>query len=117
MLPRVGITPQPVRIAQAADPIERSRVARPVPVVERKIAGVPIRLVTIDLTDPQTFINIGLQTRQSGKCARSTRGDEAFDLLFSGEAGIALRSPPAELSLAWMSRSASWAIWLPLVAF
>lgn len=82
LLPRVGITPQPVRIAQAADPIERSRVARPVPVVERKIAGVPIRLVTIDLTDPQTFINIGLANEAiRANSARSTRGDEAFESL------------------------------------
>ncbi|MCU0547726.1 MAG: phosphodiester glycosidase family protein [Leptolyngbya sp. Prado105] len=81
LLPRAGITPQPLApIAQAADPSDRPRVARPVTLVERTISGVPIRLVTIALSDPQTFINIGLANEAiQANSARSTRGDEAFE--------------------------------------
>jgi Phosphodiester glycosidase len=81
LLPRTGITPQPTpQVVQAADPIDRPGIAHPIAFVEKTIAGVPIRLVTIDLTDPKTFINIGLanEALQANR-SRSTRGDEAFE--------------------------------------
>ncbi|KAM3108053.1 phosphodiester glycosidase family protein [Phormidesmis sp. 146-33] len=54
-------------------------VARPISVVQRKIAGVPLYITIVDLTDPKTFISVGLANRaKQANSARSTQGDEPF---------------------------------------
>lgn len=53
--------------------------ARPISVIQRKIAGVPLYITIVDLTDPQTFISVGLANQaMQANSARSTRGDEPF---------------------------------------
>lgn len=53
--------------------------AKPVRMISRTISGIPIYLAAIDLSDPETFISVGLANRASqANSARSTRGDEAF---------------------------------------
>ncbi|MGG6266171.1 phosphodiester glycosidase family protein [Leptolyngbya sp. AN03gr2] len=82
LFPRLSVAPEPVAVPIAVEVAERSRITRPVSVVERTIAGVPIRLATIDLTDPKTFISIGLANQATqANSARSTRGDEPFEAM------------------------------------
>jgi hypothetical protein len=60
-------------------PSQSSPNAKPVRMISRTIAGIPIYLAAIDLSDPETFISVGLANRASrANSARSTRGDEAF---------------------------------------
>lgn len=82
LFPRLSVAPAPVATPIAVASTERSKIARPISVVKRTIAGVPIRVATIDLTDPKTFISIGLahQATQANS-RRSTRGDEPFEAM------------------------------------
>jgi exopolysaccharide biosynthesis protein len=60
-------------------PAPVAATARPITVVSRQVAGVPIYFTTINLTDPQTFISIGLANRATlANSARGTKGDESF---------------------------------------
>ena len=53
--------------------------ARPLKMISRTISGVPLYVATIDLTDPETFISVGLANQANqANSARSTRGDESF---------------------------------------
>ena len=53
--------------------------ARPLKMIARTISGVPLYVATIDLTDPETFISVGLANRANqANSARSTKGDESF---------------------------------------
>ena len=53
--------------------------AHPLKMVARTISGVPLYVATIDLTDPETFISVGLANQANqANSARSTRGDESF---------------------------------------
>lgn len=80
LLPRPWTTPDPVpRLTQVAPPA-RSSTTRPIVFVEKTVSGVPIQLATIDLSDPQTFINIGLANRAiQANSAKSTSGAESFE--------------------------------------
>jgi Phosphodiester glycosidase len=52
---------------------------KPLTVLHRQVAGVPLYLTIADLTDPETFISVGLANRASqANSARATKGDEAF---------------------------------------
>ncbi|MBE9014231.1 phosphodiester glycosidase family protein [Pseudanabaenaceae cyanobacterium LEGE 13415] len=82
VFPRMGFAPEPVAAPIAVATTERPGNARPISVVERTIAGVPIRLATIDLTDPKTFISIGLANQATqANSSRSTHGDELFEAM------------------------------------
>ena len=53
--------------------------AQPLKMIARTIVGVPLYLATIDLSDPETFISVGLANQANqANSARSTRGDESF---------------------------------------
>lgn len=53
--------------------------AKPLKMVARTILGVPLYLATIDLSDSETFIGVGLANQANqANSARSTRGDESF---------------------------------------
>ena len=53
--------------------------AKPIKMIARTIIGVPLYLATIDLSDPETFISVGLANQANqANSARSTRGDESF---------------------------------------
>lgn len=53
--------------------------AKPVRMVARTIAGIPLYMATIDLGDPETFISVGLANQApQANSATSTRGDESF---------------------------------------
>lgn len=79
---RIGLAPEPIKTPIAVEPSERPGIAHPISTIERSIAGVPIRLATIDLTDPKTFISIGLANQATqANSARSTRGDESFEAM------------------------------------
>lgn len=73
--PSVDSALSPVNHAQ----IVRSPQSRPVSLLYRHIAGVPVYIATIDLQDPHTFLSIGLakQATQANSSRRS-RGDESF---------------------------------------
>jgi hypothetical protein len=63
-------------------------LARPISVVQRKIAGVPLYITIVDLTDPKTFISVGLANRASqANSARSTQGDEPFAAMVRRQQG------------------------------
>ncbi len=82
LFPRLSIAPEPVAIPIAVASTERSGIARPISVIKKTIEGVPIRVATIDLTDPKTFISIGLANRATqANSSRSTRGDEPFEAM------------------------------------
>ena len=53
--------------------------AHPLKMIARTISGVPLYVATIDLTDPETFISVGLANQANqANSARSTKGDESF---------------------------------------
>ena len=53
--------------------------AKPLKMIARTIIGVPLYLATIDLSDPETFIGVGLANQANqANSARSSRGDESF---------------------------------------
>lgn len=53
--------------------------AKPLRIIARTMVGVPLYLATIDLSDPETFISVGLANQANqANSARSTRGDESF---------------------------------------
>jgi hypothetical protein len=82
VFPRIWVAPDPIAPSIALELPQRSGTARPISVVDRTIAGIPIRLATIDLTDPKTFISIGLANQATqANSTRSTRGDESFDAM------------------------------------
>ncbi|MBD1842804.1 phosphodiester glycosidase family protein [Cyanobacteria bacterium FACHB-63] len=82
IFPKVSTTPQAPNQTVAIAQSERPRIARPISFIEGTIKGVPIRLATIELTDPKTFISIGLANQATqANSARSTRGDEAFQAM------------------------------------
>lgn len=85
VLPRLWMSPKPLPIPVPQPPEviqERSGTARSIQVSDRKIAGVPLRVVQIDLTDPKVFIGIGLANQATqANSARSTKGDESFDAM------------------------------------
>ena len=56
-----------------------SAKAKPLKMIARTILGVPLYLATIDLSDSETFIGVGLANQANqANSARSTRGDESF---------------------------------------
>jgi hypothetical protein len=56
-----------------------SAKAKPLKMIARTILGVPLYLATIDLSDSETFISVGLANQANqANSARSTRGDESF---------------------------------------
>ncbi|NDJ16128.1 phosphodiester glycosidase family protein [Myxacorys almedinensis A] len=56
--------------------------ARPVTLEQRKIAGIPIHLINIDLADPKTFISVGLANQATqANSARFSKGDEKFNAM------------------------------------
>ncbi len=60
-------------------PTKTQHSAKPVRMISRTIAGIPLYVAAIDLSDPETFISVGLANAASqANSARSTRGDEAF---------------------------------------
>ncbi len=61
------------------EPVDFSVPTRPIEMSQLNIAGVPLYLTTIDLTDPKTYISIELANRATqANSASSTRGDEPF---------------------------------------
>jgi hypothetical protein len=57
----------------------KANYAKPVRMISRTIAGIPLYLASIDLSEPNTFISVGLaNAANQANSARSTRGDEAF---------------------------------------
>lgn len=84
LLPKVPITqeplpslPLPATRTDKTAPLASS--ARPLSVVQRQIAGIPVYITIIDLTDPQTFVSVGLANRATqANSARFTSGDEPF---------------------------------------
>ena len=53
--------------------------AKPLKMIARTILGVPLYLATIDLSDSETFISVGLANQANqANSARSTSGDESF---------------------------------------
>jgi hypothetical protein len=76
-LTRPAVAPDPA--VAPLTPVLAAATARPIAMISRQVAGVPLYLTTVDLTDPQTFISIGLahQATQANS-ARSTKGDQAF---------------------------------------
>lgn len=82
VLPRLWMSPQPLsRFVPAPLEIAHARTAPPQPIVvtTRKIGGVPLRVVNIDLTDPNVFVGIGLANKATqANTARSTKGAESF---------------------------------------
>jgi Phosphodiester glycosidase len=61
------------------DPIFLDSPARPIAVTQRTIAGVPLYITIIDLTDPKTFVSVGLANRATqANSAQSTQVDESF---------------------------------------
>ncbi len=53
--------------------------ARPVPVGSRQVAGEPIYLTMIDLTDPEVFLGLGLaHNAKQANSQQSSHGDERF---------------------------------------
>ncbi len=86
VLPRLEVTPPPPSIplvpsnSQATLRIQSNSPARPVSVIQRKILGIPIYVTTIDLTDPKTFIGVGLANNaERANRAKATKGDETFN--------------------------------------
>src|SRR3712207_2645927 len=62
----------PLAMPAAAD-------ARPVSVTARHAAGVPVRVVTVDLRDPHTVLDLGLpHAAPRANSAQETFGDESF---------------------------------------
>src|SRR6476469_77186 len=56
-----------------------AEAARPVRVIRRRVEGIPFYQTTIDLTDPNTFITIGLaHEAPSANSTHVSYGDEAF---------------------------------------
>jgi Phosphodiester glycosidase len=69
----------PHQMAAPFTPSAPAATARPIAVISRAVAGVPLYLTMVDLTDPQIFMGIGLANRATqANSARSTKGDEAF---------------------------------------
>jgi hypothetical protein len=68
---------RPVRVPQKAvepDP------PRSIALAQRTVAGIPLFIVDVDLTDRKTFIGVGLANQATqANSARSTKGDEAFN--------------------------------------
>lgn len=87
ILPRLWVTPtQPsiINLQKANETATRvppSEIpSRPISVTQRKILGIPVYVTSIDLTDPKTFISVGLANNATkANSARSTKGDEAFN--------------------------------------
>ncbi|MBW4540874.1 MAG: phosphodiester glycosidase family protein [Myxacorys chilensis ATA2-1-KO14] len=84
--PRPTNTPKsPVEPALAKpvpEPVTKPIATRPVTLEQREIAGIPIHLINIDLTDPNTFISVGLANAATeANSTRSTKGDEAFNAM------------------------------------
>ncbi|MCY7408160.1 MAG: phosphodiester glycosidase family protein [Alkalinema sp. CAN_BIN05] len=53
--------------------------AKPLKMIARTILGVPLYVATIDLSDSETFLSVGLANQANqANSARSTRGDEFF---------------------------------------
>ncbi len=76
--PRNSVEPDQSALA----PLTKPAVTRPVTLEHRKIAGIPIYLINIDLADPNTFISVGLANAATeANSARSTKGDEAFNAM------------------------------------
>ena len=69
----------PNSIAEPLTPVTPAATAQPIAVMSRQVAGVPLYLTIVNLSDPQTFISIGLAKQATqANSARSTQGDEAF---------------------------------------
>lgn len=92
VLPRLWVAPAPQPVLQPlsyppkanaqANPVPQSLASRPISVTQRRIAGIPVYVTHIDLTDPKTFISVGLANHASqANSSRSTKGDEAFNSL------------------------------------
>lgn len=80
LLPRSWTSPDPVPRVTQVPLSDRSGIARPIAFAKRTIAGVPIQLAEINLSDPQIFINIGLANQAiQANSAKSTRGSEPFE--------------------------------------
>ena len=66
-------------LTQVIAQVESVEAARPARVIHRRVAGIPFYQTTIDLTDPKTFITIGLPHRApTANSAHVSYGDEAF---------------------------------------
>jgi Phosphodiester glycosidase len=78
--PKILIPPAfPPKTTEKPHPVPPSTPARPISVIHRKIAGVPLYITIVDLTDPKTFISVGLANYANhANSARSTHGDEPF---------------------------------------
>ncbi|GET39325.1 phosphodiester glycosidase family protein [Microseira wollei] len=74
--PQPSITPTPT-----SSPLKRSaKKAQPVPVTRNTIAGVSFYQTTIDLTDPEVFLTIGLANNANiANNPKVTKGDEPFE--------------------------------------
>ena len=85
VLPRLWDSPKPIRFPVPPLPEvfqERPGTARSIQVSDRTIAGVPLRIVNIDLSDPKVFVGIGLANQATqANSARSTKGDESFEAM------------------------------------
>ncbi|NJR48546.1 MAG: phosphodiester glycosidase family protein [Leptolyngbyaceae cyanobacterium CSU_1_3] len=82
--PKIFTQPNPLSFtrpekSEKIDSISFASSPRPISVTQRTIAGVPLYVTIIDLTDPKTFVSVGLANRASqANSAQSTQGDEPF---------------------------------------
>lgn len=86
LLPKLVIPSQPLSLippaktASAKTNSTSLTTSRPISVSQQKVAGVPVYITLIDLTDPKTFISVGLANQaEQANDARFSAGDESFE--------------------------------------
>ncbi len=76
--PQPSPTPKPSKPSPAAKVTPKK--GRPVEVIQKAVNGVPFYQTTIDLTDPEIFMTIGLANNAAqANSATATSGDEPFE--------------------------------------
>jgi hypothetical protein len=83
-VPRTGTPPaasaQVAAVNGAVTLPQRFSSARPIPLGYRKIAGESLYVSTIDLTDPEVFLDVGLaHNAKQANSSKQTKGDEQFN--------------------------------------
>ncbi|OCR01520.1 transcriptional initiation protein Tat [Oscillatoriales cyanobacterium USR001] len=98
VVPKSSVTPQPLPSvpipkirknpdANSSDSAQKLKVAlpkkgQPIQISRKNVAGVPLYQTTIDLTDPETMITIGLANNaRMANSSQSSSGDEAFETM------------------------------------
>ena len=98
VIPKISINPQPLPSApipkirknpdvnsNAVSPklkVASPKKGRPIKISRKNVAGVPLYQTTIDLTDPETMITIGLANNAPmANSSQGSNGDEAFETM------------------------------------